>query len=54
MVVDVIFPGWMSWRRLALAQDIPGYFAQVEVIKQIEWDTLMHVIELTTAILAPP
>ncbi len=30
MVVDVVFPGWMPWRRFALAQDIPGYFAQVE------------------------
>ena len=25
MVVDVIFPGWMMWRRFALAQDIPGF-----------------------------
>ena len=24
MVVDVIFPGWMPWRRFALAQDIPA------------------------------
>ena len=21
MVVDVVFPGWMPWRRFALAQD---------------------------------
>ena len=28
MVVDVIAPGWMPWRRLSLAEDIPGYFAQ--------------------------
>lgn len=41
MVVDVIFPGWMMWRRLALAQDIPGYFAQVEKIKSIDFDTLV-------------
>ena len=32
MVVDVVFPGWMPWRRFALAQDIPGYFAQVKEI----------------------
>lgn len=41
MVVDVVFPGWMPWRRLALAQDIPGYFAQVEKIKSLEFDWLV-------------
>jgi glyoxylase-like metal-dependent hydrolase (beta-lactamase superfamily II) len=41
MVVDVIFPGWMPWRRLALAQDIPGYFAQVEKIKSMDFDWLV-------------
>lgn len=41
MVVDVIFPGWMPWRRFALAQDLPGYFAQVEEIRTMDWDTLV-------------
>lgn len=41
MVVDVIFPRWMPFRRFALAQDIPGYFAQVELIKSIDFDTLV-------------
>ena len=41
MVVDVIFPGWMPWRAFALARDIPGYFAQVEEIKQMKWDVLV-------------
>jgi glyoxylase-like metal-dependent hydrolase (beta-lactamase superfamily II) len=41
MVVDVVFPGWMPWRRFALAQDIPGYFAQVQEINQMEWETLV-------------
>ena len=41
MVVDVVFPGWMPWRRFALAQDIPGYFAQVEQIGRMDWDTLV-------------
>jgi glyoxylase-like metal-dependent hydrolase (beta-lactamase superfamily II) len=41
MVVDVVFPGWMPFRRLALAQDIPGYFAQVEEIKSIAFDILV-------------
>ena len=38
MVVDIVFPGWMPWRRFALAQDIPGYFAQVEEIRKMDWD----------------
>src|SRR6266403_113133 len=41
MVVDVVFPGWMPWRRFALAQDVPGYFAQVEEINKMHWDVLM-------------
>jgi glyoxylase-like metal-dependent hydrolase (beta-lactamase superfamily II) len=41
MVVDVIFPGWMPWRRFALAQDVPGYFAQVDTISQWSFDTLV-------------
>ena len=41
MVVDVVFPGWMPWRRFALAQDIPAYFAQVEEIGKMNWDTLV-------------
>jgi len=41
MVVDIVFPGWMPWRRFALAQDIPGYFAQVEEIRKMDWDTLL-------------
>jgi len=41
MVVDVVFPGWMPWRRFALAQDIPGYFAQVEEIRKMDWETLV-------------
>src|SRR3954454_5947213 len=41
MVVDVVFPGWMPWRRFALAQDIPGCLAQVEEIGRMDWDTLV-------------
>lgn len=41
MVVDVVFPGWMPWRRFALAQDIPGYFKQVQEIYDLEWDILV-------------
>jgi glyoxylase-like metal-dependent hydrolase (beta-lactamase superfamily II) len=41
MVVDVVFPGWMPWRRFALAQDVGGFFDQVEEINQIDFDTLV-------------
>ena len=41
MVVDVVFPGWMPWRRFAVAHDVPGYFAQVELIRRLPWVTLV-------------
>jgi glyoxylase-like metal-dependent hydrolase (beta-lactamase superfamily II) len=41
MVVDVVFPGWMPWRRFALAQDVEGYFSQVEEINHLDFDTLV-------------
>ena len=41
MVVDVIFPGWMMWRRLAVAQDVPGLFHQIEKIKSFDFETLV-------------
>jgi glyoxylase-like metal-dependent hydrolase (beta-lactamase superfamily II) len=41
MVVDLIFPGWMPWRRLAVAQDIPAVFAQVKEISNWDFDTLV-------------
>lgn len=41
MVVDVVFPGWMPWRRFAVAEDVGGYFAQVEEIARIDFDTLV-------------
>ena len=41
MVIDVIFPGWMPWRRFAVAQDVPGYFEQVKTINGWDFDTLV-------------
>lgn len=41
MVVDVVFPGWMPWRRFAVAQDVPGYFAQVEEIGRLPFEKLV-------------
>jgi glyoxylase-like metal-dependent hydrolase (beta-lactamase superfamily II) len=41
MIVDVIFPGWMPWRRFALAQSVPAYFDQVRAISTMDFDTLV-------------
>jgi glyoxylase-like metal-dependent hydrolase (beta-lactamase superfamily II) len=41
MVVDIVFPGWIPWRRFALAQYILGHFAQVEEIRKMDWDTFV-------------
>ena len=41
MVVDMVFPGWMPWRRFAVAHDIPDYFAQMEDIRNIPFKTLV-------------
>ena len=41
MVVDVVFPGWMPWRRFAVAQDVPEYFEQVKRISRWDFDTLV-------------
>lgn len=50
MVVDVIFPGWMPWRRLALAQDVRGYLDQVEEIRKMDFKALVsgHVARIGT------
>lgn len=41
MAVDLVFPGWTMWRHFALAQDLKGYFAQVETIKSYPFETLV-------------
>jgi glyoxylase-like metal-dependent hydrolase (beta-lactamase superfamily II) len=41
MVVDVVFPGWMPFRRFAVAQDVAGHLKQVEEIRKMDWDTLV-------------
>lgn len=42
MVVDVIFPGWMPWRRFAVAHDVPGVFALVDEIRKMnDWQTIV-------------
>jgi glyoxylase-like metal-dependent hydrolase (beta-lactamase superfamily II) len=41
MLVDVVFPGWMPWRRLVESEDIPGFYAAVEKLKAFDFDTLV-------------
>jgi glyoxylase-like metal-dependent hydrolase (beta-lactamase superfamily II) len=41
MVIDTVFPGWMPWRRLALAQDIRGVFRQLKEIEAIDFTKLV-------------
>lgn len=50
MVVDVVFPGWMPWRRFALAQDVAGYFDQVAAIDKVPFKSFVggHVSRVGT------
>jgi glyoxylase-like metal-dependent hydrolase (beta-lactamase superfamily II) len=50
MVVDVVFPGWMPWRRFAVAHDVPGVFEQVAEIDKLPFDTFVggHVTRIGT------
>jgi glyoxylase-like metal-dependent hydrolase (beta-lactamase superfamily II) len=41
MAVDLVFPGWMPWRRFAVAHDVPAYFEQVALIGTLPWQTLV-------------
>jgi glyoxylase-like metal-dependent hydrolase (beta-lactamase superfamily II) len=41
MAIDLVFPGWMPWRRFAVAQDVLGSMAQVEEIRKLDWDTFV-------------
>lgn len=41
MVIDTVFPGWMPWRRLALAQDITGLFRIMQEIDGLDFDKLV-------------
>lgn len=41
MVVDVIFPGWVPFRNLAVSQDIPGWVAAHDAVLATPWRTLV-------------
>jgi glyoxylase-like metal-dependent hydrolase (beta-lactamase superfamily II) len=50
MAVDLVFPGWMPWRRFALAQDVAGYFEQVAAIDKVPFESFVggHVSRVGT------
>jgi len=41
MVIDMVFPGWMPWRRFAVAHDVPAYFTVLEEIRKVPFQTLV-------------
>jgi len=41
MVVDVIFPGWVPFKNLAVSQDIPGWIAAHDTVLATPWRTLI-------------
>lgn len=50
MLVDVIFPGWVPFAELALAEDIPGYFEAHDQVLSYDFDTFIggHLTRLGT------
>jgi glyoxylase-like metal-dependent hydrolase (beta-lactamase superfamily II) len=50
MFVDIVFPGWMPFRRFGVAQDIPGYFEQVRELDHHPFEKLIggHVSRIGT------
>ena len=41
MVVDVVFPGWIPFKGLAVSQDIPGWIHAQDVAMSYAWQTLV-------------
>jgi glyoxylase-like metal-dependent hydrolase (beta-lactamase superfamily II) len=41
MVVDILFPGWVPFKSLAIAQDIPGWIGAQDVAMSYPWTTLV-------------
>ena len=41
MVVDVIFPGWVPFKNLAVSQDIPDWVSAQDVAMGYQWQTLV-------------
>ncbi|MCW8382553.1 MBL fold metallo-hydrolase [Streptomyces justiciae] len=41
MVVDVLYPGWVPFKHLAVSQDIPAWIAAHDVAMDYPWQTLV-------------
>jgi glyoxylase-like metal-dependent hydrolase (beta-lactamase superfamily II) len=41
MLVDIIFPGWVPFKSLAVSQDIPGWLEAQEIAMRYPWTTLV-------------
>ena len=50
MVVDIVFPGWVPFVDLALAEDVPGFVAAHDQILAYDFDTFIggHLTRLGT------
>ena len=50
MFVDVVFPGWVPFKFLALAKDVPGFLAVHDTILEYDFDTFVggHLTRLGT------
>lgn len=50
MLVDVIFPGWVPFKNLALAEDIPGFIKAHDEVLSFDFDTFIggHLTRLGT------
>lgn len=50
MLVDVVFPGWVPYKNLGVAQDVPGYIKAHDQALSYDFDTLVagHVNRLGT------
>lgn len=41
MVVDVLFPGWVPFKNLAVSQDIPDWISAQDIAMSYQWQTLV-------------
>jgi glyoxylase-like metal-dependent hydrolase (beta-lactamase superfamily II) len=41
MLVDVVFPGWVPWKNLAISQDIPDWIKSQDIAMSYPWQTLV-------------
>lgn len=41
MVVDIVYPGWVPFRRLALSNDVAGWYSGHDAVLSFDFDTLV-------------